>query len=591
MSDNTLKRTFNIHTALTNRAMNMISEASVSRSNLNTNYVSHLPEVYSGSPNRVERYSTYEAMELDSHISASLDIIAEFCTQVDGTTKMPFVINYGEKPTETDTNILVKMLRTWCNTNDFDNQLFDIVRDVLKYGDAFFIRDPETAQWLRVYHGNVEKVIVNEAKGKVPEQYLIKDLDYNLQNMSVSQLPQNYQGNLPSIPASTFNSVTQNTRNTTVGQSSSRFNNGMGASAVNAEHVIHVNMTKRGDTNWPFGTSILEKVFKTYKQKELIEDSILIYRIQRAPQRRIFYVDVGDLPEHKAMAFIEQVKNSVSQRRIPSKTGGGANIMDASYNPISILDDFFFPQKPDGRGSRIDTLPGGETSWGIDELQYFDNKLARGLRVPSSYLPTGPDDSPATFNDGKVGAALIQEFRFAEMCKRIQRAIAKKFDEEFKLYLKKRDINIDSSEFNLGFVEPQSFVTYRQIELDTSRLGNFNSVVQNPYFSKRWAMEKYLGLTPDEINKNHEMLMEENPSKFKNVSDVNDIIGKSADPVDLRNVGFSKSDFDTDEENPEGMPGEENPESTTEANPSDQLGGNTGQNANSQSPPEAGPVD
>lgn len=560
--------------------MEMISEASRPNSNLNTNYVSHLPEVYSGAPNRVERYNQYEAMDLDSHISASLDIISEFCTQVDPTTKMPFVINYNEDPTETDTNILTKMLRAWCNTNDFDNQLFDIFRDVLKYGDQFYIRDPETSQWLRIYHGNVEKVIVNESKGKVPEQYIIRDLDFNLQNLSVSQLPNTYQGMLPSVPGSTFNTVNYNTRNSTQGQSKSRFTNGVNASAVDAEHVVHVNMTKRGDPNWPFGSSILEKVFKSYKQKELIEDSIIIYRIQRAPMRRIFYVDVGDLPEHKAMAFIEQVKNSVNQRRIPSKTGGGTNILDASYNPISILDDFFFPQKPDGRGSRIDTLPGGETSWGIDELQYFDNKLARGLRVPSSYLPTGPDDSQASYNDGKVGTALIQEFRFAEMCKRIQRAIAKKFDEEFKLYLKKRDINIDSATFSLGFVEPQSFVAYRQIELDTSRLNNFGSAAGHPFLSKRWSMKKYLGLSPDEINENHEMLMEENPTKFAQVTDTNSMMGKDAAPVDLRSVGFSKSDF-AEEPGEEGIApeGAEGAGAEEGVPPADELGASTGQNA------------
>jgi hypothetical protein len=266
----------------------------------------------------------------------------------------------------------------------------------------------------------------------------------------------------------------------------------------------------------------------------------------------VFYIDVGDLPEHKAMAFVEQVKNSVSQRRIPSKTGGGSNMLDASYNPISILDDFFFPQKPDGRGSRIDTLPGGETSWGTDELQYFDNKLARGLRVPSSYLPTGPDDSPATYNDGKVGSALIQEFRFAEYCKRIQRSIARVFDQEFKLYLKKREINIDSSLFTLTFVEPQSFVTWRQIEIDTSRINNFNSVVDKSFISKRWAMERYLGLGAEEINKNNEMIMEENPSKFAEVNNIRSVTDR-ATPVDLRDVGFTKTDFDA-VDNPEETP-------------------------------------
>lgn len=545
---------------LDNRVRNYLSEATTINTTTGSNYASNLPEVYSGSPNRIARYSSYESMDLDSHISAALDVIAEFCTQVDPESKIPFTIEYNEEPTETNSDVLMKMLKIWVNINDFGSQLFDIFRDVLKYGDQFYIRDPETYQWLRIYHGNVEKVIVNESKGKIPEQYVIKDLDLNLQNLSVTQLSQTAQGMLPGIPGNSFTQINQNTRQSSQGGSISRFSKGIGTTTVNAEHVVHINMTKRGNPNWPFGDSILEKVFKTYKQKELLEDSILIYRIQRAPMRRIFYIDVGEMPEHKAMAFMEQVKNSVNQRRIPSKTGTGQNVMDASYNPLSMLDDFYLPQRSDGRGSKIESMPGGDTAWGIQELQYFDNKLARGLKVPSSYLPTGPEDSPVTYNDGKVGAALIQEFRFAESCKRVQRSIVKKFDEEFKLYLKKRDINVDSGMFTLGFVEPQSFVSWRKIELDSARINNFNQVVQQPYFSKRWAMLTYLDLTQDQISKNHEMLMEENPSKFKKIANVDSMISGES-PVDLRNIGFSQNDFNQ-------APGEEgtNPEGGSEEN-------------------------
>ena len=513
----------------------------------NTNYSSQLPEVYSGAVNRVDRYAQYETMDLDSHISASLDIISEFCTQIDPVTKIPFIVNYTEPPTETDTDIITESLVTWNRLNDFSNILFDVFRDILKYGDQFFIRDPETYEWLRVNQNNIEKVIVDENEGKRPEQYVIRDLDLNLQTLGATQLPTTVQNGMQGMPGSSFNS-NASSRGSTGGGSQTRFGNGLNSVAVNAEHIVHVNTVKRGDANWPFGTSVLEKVFKTYKQKELLEDAILVYRIQRAPMRRIFYVDVGDLPEARAMQFIDQVKNSVSQRRIPSKTGGGNSVMDASYSPISILDDFFFPQRSDGRGSKVDTLAGGDSSWGIDELQFFDNKLARGLRVPSSYLPTGPEDSNASYNDGKVGTALIQEFRFSEMCKRIQRAIIKKFDQEFKLYLKKNDVNIDCGSFELGFVEPQSFVAWRQIDIDSSRIGNFNQLVQNPFLSKRWLMSRFLGLSKDEINENHEMLMEENPSKFESVMNVSDITSNDAGtPVDLRDVGFNQGDFDEDE--------------------------------------------
>jgi hypothetical protein len=109
------------------------------------------------------------------------------------------------------------------------------------------------------------------------------------------------------------------------------------------------------------------------------------------------------------------------QRRIPTTTGGGANMMDASYNPLSINEDFFFPFNGEsGRGSSVEPLPGGANLGEIDDLKYFNNKMARGLRVPSSYLPTGPDDSDRAMNDGSVGTALIQEYRLNQYCERLQ---------------------------------------------------------------------------------------------------------------------------------------------------------------------------
>jgi hypothetical protein len=131
---------------------------------------------------------------------------------------------------------------------------------------------------------------------------------------------------------------------------------------------------------------MLEPVFKVYKQKELLEDSIIIYRVQRAPERRVFYIDVGDMPTHKARQHLERIKNEIHQRRIPSKTGGGANVVDSAYNPLSIMEDYFFAQTAEGRGSKVETLPGGENLGQIDDLKFFNDKLLRGLRVPPSYF-------------------------------------------------------------------------------------------------------------------------------------------------------------------------------------------------------------
>jgi hypothetical protein len=267
-----------------------------------------------------------------------------------------------------------------------------------------------------------------------------------------------------------------------------------------------------------------------------LEDSILIYRVQRAPERRIFKIDVGNMPSHLAMQFVERVKNEMHQRRIPTVTGGGNNMMDASYNPLSVGEDYFFPQGQDGRGSSVETLPGGQNLGEIDDLKYFNNKMARGLRVPSSYLPTGPDDSSQAFNDGKVGTALIQEYRFNQYCERLQALIVQKLDDEFKMFLKWRGFNIDSGLFNLTFNAPQNFASYRQSELDNTRITSFQAMEPLPYMSKRFLLERFLGLTQDEIQKNEEMWREErdNPEL------------STQSGQDLRSVGITPANLDSD---------------------------------------------
>jgi hypothetical protein len=248
----------------------------------------------------------------------------------------------------------------------------------------------------------------------------------------------------------------------------SRFQKAQNESAINAEHIVHLSLTEGLDVNWPFGNSVLENIFKVFKQKELIEDAIIIYRVQRAPERRAFYVDVGNMPSHMAMAFVERVKNEIQQRRIPSQTGGGANMMDATYNPISTNEDFFFPQTAEGRGSKVEVLQGGQNLGEITDLRFFTNKLFRGLRIPSSYLPTGADDGTASITDGRVGTALIQEWRFNRYCVRLQNMIVGKLDNEFKMFLKNKGVELDSSTFTLSFCAPQSFSEYREIEVNTN---------------------------------------------------------------------------------------------------------------------------
>ena len=291
---------------------------------------------------------------------------------------------------------------------------------------------------------------------------------------------------------------------------SSRFSENQNQYAIDARHVIHISMSEGLDNNFPFGNSLLESIFKVFKQKELLEDAILIYRIQRAPERRVFYIDVGNMPSHLAMSFVERVKNEVNQRRIPSVTGGSQSVVDASYNPLSINEDYFFPQTAEGRGSKVEILQGGQNLGEIDDLKYFTNKLFRALRIPSSYLPTGSDDGGSNFNDGRVGTAYIQELRFNKYCERLQSLMNEPFDTEFKLYLHTQGINVDSNIFDLKFNPPQNFAAYRQTEMDTARVNTFNTMVAVPMISKRLALERFSGLKKEEIAEHQRLWKEEN---------------------------------------------------------------------------------
>lgn len=879
-------------TTKTSGQMSPISGYNSSANPLRSNYSSYLPDVYTGHPNRLERYGQYDTMDWDSEVNAALDILAEFCTQQNEENGTPFQIFYKEQATPTEIKIIKKYLQQWSKLNKFQTRIFKIVRNAFKYGDTFFVRDPETMAWMYVDPAKVDKIIVNESDGKKPEQYVIRDWNPNLETLAATAIqPSNVHGG-----GSTFGGSYGTGQGGAGGSrgmvgafptstNSSRFQLNQNQYAIDAKHVIHISMSEGLDNNYPFGNSLMETIFKVFKQKELLEDSIIIYRVQRAPERRVFYIDVGNMPSHLAMSFVERVKNEVNQRRIPSNTGGSQTVIDAGYNPLSINEDYFFPQtclaldqnirlldgrnlslaeiieefvkgkenwvyainqqtkeiepgkiawagktrlntqlvevlldngtkikvtpdhrfimrdggeieaqclksgdslmplylhdaktgkhqgankylkytcnatgkkkwvhtmvcaksKPgketeihhidlnsrnnnpsnliemkteehralhkkigtyyltkawqdsekrakildgtrkyhanatakdkemfrsrglkngsatwknkesakkcleslaktqkivselktikysdemcsrvlelynqgynsisklskvlrtdeefqnafrenninllrdknrpnillptdrtlvkiaqhlgykgwedfkntynynhkvvsvvwldtyedtgditvesvsnahnfalsagvfihnsEGRGSKVEILQGGQNLGEIDDLKYFTNKLFRALRIPSSYLPTGSDDGGSNFNDGRVGTAYIQELRFNKYCERLQSLLNENFSNEFKYYLKNKGINIDWNIFDLAFNPPQNFAAYRQSEMDTARVNTFNTVVQIPFISKRFALKRFLGMTAEEIAENETLWKEEN---------------------------------------------------------------------------------
>lgn len=433
-----------------------------------------------GSASRITRYREYDLMDNDVEIARSLDTIAEEMIGSDPNLDMPLELNIiSEKQEHIAPNTVLTLkaaLRYWCDMHDWYNRLFKVARITIKYGDCFFIRHKETQKWEYIHPKDVVAAIVDERDMTKVVGWQIRR-ETKAPNSPYNQ-PVGHFGSYSTELVDTFA----------------------------ADEVIVFTLNDDISETAPFGESVLRAVYRAQKQKELLEDAILIYRIQRAPERRVFYIDVGKMPPQRVKSYLEGIKNEIRQRKIPT-AGGGVDQVDSVYNPQSMSEDFFFAQRPDGRGSKVETLPGGQGLGELADLEYFQWKVFRGLRIPLSYMREGTDGS--TINDGKVGTAYIQELRFAMYVKRLQGYIAAVIDKEFKRYLRNVGINVDPSIFNISLPEPENFGVYRRQELDSALLNTFQTASGIQFLSPRFTMKKYLQLTDEEVLTNEALRREE----------------------------------------------------------------------------------
>jgi Bacteriophage T4-like portal protein (Gp20) len=433
-----------------------------------------------GSASRITRYREYDMMDNDVEIARALDTIAEEVIGNDPNINTPIdLVIEEEKQKEVPSTVVMTLraaLRYWCSLHDWDNRLFKIARVTIKYGDCFFIRHQETQKWEYVHAKNVVAAIVDDHDLTEVRGWQIK------RDVKVPNSPYNQ-------PVGHFGS--SNNENTEV---------------YAADDVIWFSLNDDISDSAPFGESVLRAVYRAQKQKELLEDAIIIYRIQRAPERRVFYVDVGKMAPQRVQSYLEQIKNEIRQKKIPTY-GGGTDQVDSVYNPHSMSEDFFFAQRPDGKGSRVETLPGGQGLGELTDLEYFQNKVFRGLRIPVSYMTEGSEG--AQYNDGKVGVAYIQELRFALYVSRLQGYINRVLDKEFKRYLRMAGVHVDPTIFKIALPDPENFGLYRQQEMDSALLNTLSSATGVEGMSKRFAFKKYGQFTDEDLLVNERMLAEE----------------------------------------------------------------------------------
>lgn len=437
-----------------------------------------------GSASRMTRYREYDLMDNDVEVARALDTIAEEMTG-DGNPNShnPLdveILTNEEDPIASQTIVTVRAaLRRWSRIHDYENMLFHIARLMIKYGDVFFRKKKFQIheKWKFIHPKNVIAALVDANDAT-------KVVAWQMKTDVTKPRSGGYSMPLGAKQDSQFQTE-----------------------IVPADEVVRFTLNNDMSDTAPFGESILRAVYRSHKQKELLEDSVLIYRIQRAPERRAFYIDVGKMPPQRVKQYLEQIKNEIRQKKVPSMSGGQENV-DSVYNPQSMSEDFFFASRPDGRGSKVETLPGGQGLGELADLEYFQRKVWRGLRVPASYMIEQAEGGQI-WNDGKVGVAYIQELRFCIFVMRLQSSLEKVLDAEFKSYLRSANIQIDEQIYTIRLPEPSNFGKYKQLEVDGQLLGTYGTADGITYLSKRFIMKRYLQLDDDEIILNERMLREE----------------------------------------------------------------------------------
>ena len=282
--------------------------------------------------------------------------------------------------------------------------------------------------------------------------------------------------------------------------------------------------------------SYLHKSIKALNQLRMIEDSLVIYRLSRAPERRIFYIDVGNLPKLKAEQYLKEVMNRYRNKLVYDASTG--EIRDDRKH-MSMLEDFWLPRREGGRGTEITTLPGGQNLGELSDIEYFQKKLYRSLGVPESRIAGSGDG----FNLGRSSEILRDEIKFTKFVGRMRKRFAHLFNDMLKTQLILKNIVTPedwetlSDHIQYDFVYDNHFAELKETELINERLGVVAAV--DPYIGKYFSLEY---VRRHILKQKDEEIDEINKQMAKEIED-----GLVVDPVEAQQLSMGV--------HPEQMPG------------------------------------
>jgi hypothetical protein len=265
--------------------------------------------------------------------------------------------------------------------------------------------------------------------------------------------------------------------------------------------------------------SYLHKAVKPVNQLRMMEDSLVIYRMARAPERRIFYIDVGNLPKGKAEQHIKDIMSRYRNKVVYDASSG--EIKDDRKH-MSMLEDFWLPRREGGRGTEISTLPGGENLGQIDDIIYFQKKLYRSLNVPLNRL-----EQEAQFSLGRSTEIGRDEVKFQKFIDRLRKKFSHLFIDILKkqLLLKgictEQDWELWKREIQVDYNRDNHFTEMKDAELLRERLQTMDQVSQyvGEYFSREWVMKNVMMMNDDDI----ENMRKEVEAENANSDDADDL--------------------------------------------------------------------
>ena len=345
---------------------------------------------------------------------------------------------------------------------DFDNRSYEIFRRWYVDGRLFYhkIIDPKNprgglAELRYIDPRKIRKVTEYEAKR--PEELRGVDINTQLTQKSAEYFLYN--------PKGLKNSTNQGMRITT-------------------DSICYCHSGIQ-DLNKNMVLSHLHKAIKAVNQLRMIEDSLVIYRLSRAPERRIFYIDVGNLPKNKAEQYLREVMGRYRNKLVYDANTG--EIKD-DKKFMSMLEDFWLPRREGGRGTEISTLPGGQNLGELEDVKYFQKKLYKALNVPSSRLET-----ETTFNIGRAAEITRDEVKFQKFIARLRKRFSELFTDLLKTQLILKGIMTleeweDMKEhIQFDFIADNYFTELKEIEIRNERMNQVNTM--DPYVGKYFSVE------------------------------------------------------------------------------------------------------